>query len=342
VTRNDEIGELVDAFNRLLAKLAQQKAELRDQEEFFRLIAENIDGFAAVLDTEGRRVYASPSYARLLSQQEIPGTASFSDIHPDDRERVVSAFRQVVATGIGQQLEFSFITMHGDIRQIESRSGVIRDAAGRVTRVVVVSHDVTERKQAEEKIHYLAFHDALTKLPNRRTLYDRLRQMMAASKRSACFGALIFLDLDNFKPLNDTYGHEFGDLLLIEVAARLKSCLREMDTVARFGGDEFVVVLGDLQVSESESTAQARVVAEKIRSTLREPYLLSIPCEGKAGAGIEHRCSASIGVALFLAHQPDPDTLLKWADAAMYRAKEEGRDRICFHGSPAVATTSPA
>jgi diguanylate cyclase (GGDEF)-like protein/PAS domain S-box-containing protein len=334
VSRPDEIGELIGGFNRLLATLVEQEAALREQKEFFRLIAENIDGFVAVLDTEGRRLYNSPSYARLLGKRNISGTTSFADIHPEDRERVIRAFRQAVATGIGQRLEFRFVMADGGIRRMESRSGVIRDDAGRAKRVVVVSHDVTERKQAEDKIHHLAFHDALTQLPNRLTLDDRLRQAMAASKRSGCYGALMFIDLDNFKPLNDTCGHEFGDLLLIEVAARLKTCMREMDTVARFGGDEFVVVLSDLHADAAESTAQARTAAEKIRVTLSEPYRLTITRAGKPESSVDHQCTASIGVALFIGHLASPDSLLKWADAAMYQAKEEGRNRICCNRLP--------
>jgi diguanylate cyclase (GGDEF)-like protein len=187
----------------------------------------------------------------------------------------------------------------------------------------------------EAKIHHLAFHDTLTQLPNRLTLSDRLRQTMASSKRSGSYAALIFLDLDNFKPLNDTHGHEAGDLLLIEVANLLKTCVREMDTVARFGGDEFVVLLGALDADKAESMSQARRVAEKIRLILAEPYLLTIRQEASADETIEHRCTASIGVALFLDHEASEDDILKWADAAMYRAKEAGRNLIRFYDSKA-------
>ena len=154
---------------------------------------------------------------------------------------------------------------------------------------------------------------------------------MAASKRSGCYGALMFLDLDNFKPLNDTHGHVVGDLLLIEVADRLKACVREMDTVARFGGDEFVVMLSDLNADKAESTLQAEIVAEKIRIRLAEPYLLTIRHEGKADSTVEHLCTVSIGVTLFLNHVADQDDILKWADAAMYQAKDAGRNSIRFH-----------
>jgi diguanylate cyclase (GGDEF)-like protein/PAS domain S-box-containing protein len=196
------------------------------------------------------------------------------------------------------------------------------------------SRDIAERKTAEMQIHKLAFYDALTQLPNRRLLNDRLGQTMAASKRSDRYGALMFLDLDNFKPLNDKYGHGVGDLLLIEAARRISRCVRETDTVARFGGDEFVVMLSELDGGRAESSAQAGIIAEKIRSTLAEPYLLTIQQEGKAEITIEHHCTSSIGVALFINHEASPEDILKWADMAMYQAKEDGRDSIRFFSRP--------
>ena len=206
---------------------------------------------------------------------------------------------------------------------------------GTVTHYVGAQTDISTRKAAEDVIKNMAFYDPLTQLPNRRLLYDRLSQAMAASKRSACYGALMFLDLDNFKPLNDAHGHVVGDYLLIEVADRLHHCVREMDTVARFGGDEFVVLLGDLKADKDESTSQARLVAEKIRLALSQPYRLTTRQEGKADAIIEHHCSASIGVALFIDHETSQEDLLHWADAAMFEAKEAGRNSIRFYDSDA-------
>lgn len=211
----------------------------------------------------------------------------------------------------------------------------VKDDAGEVTNFVAALTDITARKLAEDEIRNLAFHDALTQLPNRRLLNDRLSQTMAASKRSGHYGALMFLDLDNFKPLNDTHGHEVGDLLLIEVAERLKNCVRETDTVARFGGDEFVVTLSDLNAAAAESTSQAEVAAEKIRVALSKPYALTITHEGKADTTIDHHCTVSIGVALFINHEASQDDILKWADMAMYKAKEAGRNTVRFHDSDA-------
>jgi diguanylate cyclase (GGDEF)-like protein len=202
----------------------------------------------------------------------------------------------------------------------------------------VITHiNVSERKLIEDHARQMAFHDALTELPNRRLFTDRLIQSMAASTRSGSYGALMFLDLDNFKPLNDLHGHEAGDLLLIEAAARLKAGLREMDTAARFGGDEFVVLINALDTDKSESTAQAALIAEKIRASLAEPYLLTLVAEGKKEQKLQHRCTVSIGVALFVDHHASIEEILKWADAAMYQAKAAGRDTIRYSAAASSA-----
>ncbi|WP_305074910.1 ABC transporter substrate-binding protein [Propionivibrio sp.] len=192
---------------------------------------------------------------------------------------------------------------------------------------------VIEHYQADEKIRNLAYFDALTRLPNRRMLVDRLRQAMANSRRSGCYGALMFLDLDNFKPLNDAHGHYVGDLLLVQVAERITSCVRETDTVARFGGDEFVVMLGELDESHAASEIQARGVAEKIRCILSEPFTLRIKREGEPEKVVVHCCTASIGVVLFYNHEASMDDIIKWADEAMYQAKESGRNGIRLQSS---------
>jgi diguanylate cyclase (GGDEF)-like protein len=196
---------------------------------------------------------------------------------------------------------------------------------------LAVTRDVSERKKMEEQIHQLAFYDTLTHLPNRRLMVDRLEQNMITSRRTGRYGALMFLDLDNFKPLNDTHGHVVGDLLLVEVAARLKYCVRETDSVSRFGGDEFVVMLSELDVDQAESIGQSRVVAEKIRAALSEPYLLTAQHDGLAATTIQHHCTASIGVAVFINHNASQDDIIKWADLAMYEAKAAGRNQIRFY-----------
>jgi len=305
--------------------------ELREQEQFYRMITENVDDFIAVLDLEGRRLYNSPSYSRLFGDPEaLKGTDSFAEIHPDDREHVKRVFMETVKTGIGLRIEYRFAMPDGSIRHMESCGGVIRNSLGRPSRIVVVSRDITDRIKAEDQIRNLAFYDTLTKLPNRRMFDDRLNQAMAASNRSGRYGALMFLDMDNFKPLNDQYGHSAGDLLLKEVSHRISSCVREMDTVSRFGGDEFVVMLTELDIDKKSSIAQTRIVAEKIRAILAKPYKLVLQQEGDAEKTIEYRCSSSIGVVMFIDHEYRPADLVKRADMVMYQAKEGGRNQVCF------------
>ncbi len=197
----------------------------------------------------------------------------------------------------------------------------VRNPQGEVTHYVGTMTDITERKEAEKKIEHLAFYDLLTDLPNRQLLLDRLHQAMMGSYRSHHMGALLFIDLDNFKILNDTCGHDTGDQLLIEVARRLITCVREGDTISRLGGDEFVVMLEDLNENPAEAAAQAKAVAEKIKAVLNRPYLI---------ADREHHSTPSIGATLFSGTDNSVDELLKQADIAMYQAKTAGRNTLRF------------
>jgi diguanylate cyclase (GGDEF)-like protein/PAS domain S-box-containing protein len=199
-------------------------------------------------------------------------------------------------------------------------SAVMRED-GVVSHYVGTHHDITERKIAEERIKELAFFDALTRLPNRTLLLDRLKQAITASARSEACGALLFIDLDHFKTLNDTLGHDKGDLLLQQVAQRLAASVLESDTVARVGGDEFVVVLGSLHANREEAASQTEAQGEKILSVLGVPYQLG---------EIEYRSTASIGATVFTGQQASIDELLKQADLAMYKSKERGRNAVCF------------
>ncbi len=217
----------------------------------------------------------------------------------------------------------------GEIYPVWLTITAVTDHDGRVTHFVGTYADITERKEAEERIRNLAFYDPLTSLPNRRLLLDRLHQAQAGSGRSGRHGALLFIDLDNFKIINDTQGHIVGDMLLTEVAQRLGECVREGDTVARLGGDEFVVLLEDLSTELSHSAAQAEAVGEKIFAAINRPYILR---------GREHHSSPSIGVSLFLGHREDSEELLKRADLAMYQAKSAGRNTIRFF-DPAMQAT---
>ncbi len=214
---------------------------------------------------------------------------------------------------------------HFELRIGDTQRAFVADISLALTgdkRVVMfMVQDITERRQSEEEIHRLAFYDALTSLPNRRLLQERLLQSMSLSTRSGRHGAVMFIDLDNFKTLNDTQGHDVGDELLREVALRLTRNVREGDTVARLGGDEFVVTLEALSSQEEEAASHAETVAEKIRTELSQPYQLR---------GVEHSSSPSIGVSLYRGHQSSLDDVMKQADLAMYQAKSSGRNRVCF------------
>jgi diguanylate cyclase (GGDEF)-like protein/PAS domain S-box-containing protein len=197
----------------------------------------------------------------------------------------------------------------------------VKGSDGGVTHYVGTLIDITQRKAAEADIEHLAFYDQLTQLPNRRLLLDRLRQALATSARSRRQGAILFIDLDDFKTLNDTKGHDLGDLLLQQVARRLLTCVRAGDTVARLGGDEFVVMLEDLSDSADAAANRAEIVGEKILAAFAPPYEL---------AGQEHHSTGSIGVTLFSDARETVDDLLKRADLAMYKAKEGGRNTLRF------------
>jgi diguanylate cyclase (GGDEF)-like protein/PAS domain S-box-containing protein len=198
----------------------------------------------------------------------------------------------------------------------------VKNAQGSVAQYVAIFSDITLRKQEEEEIRSMAFYDALTRLPNRRLFLERFQAALASSARYGDHGALLFIDLDNFKQLDDTQGHDYGDLLLVEVALRIKACVREIDTVARMGGDEFVVLLENLGSVREDAALKAGLVAEKIREALSQPYLLK-ECE--------HSSSPSIGIGLYQGNAESMEELLKCADTAMYQAKSAGRNTVRYY-----------
>jgi diguanylate cyclase (GGDEF)-like protein/PAS domain S-box-containing protein len=220
-----------------------------------------------------------------------------------------------------RDLELHRLDAHGQPYWVSVSGTPIFDAKGQFRGYRGIGRDISTRKSAEDETQRLAFYDTLTGLPNRRLLTDRLSHAQGTSARNRRFGALLFIDLDNFKDLNDTLGHDVGDQLLEQVALRLVSCLREGDTAARFGGDEFVVMLEDLSEDETEAASQAELVAEKILARLNAPYEL---------VGRQHNSSPSIGITLFCGSGLSVDELLKRADVAMYQAKAAGRNTLRF------------
>jgi diguanylate cyclase (GGDEF)-like protein/PAS domain S-box-containing protein len=207
----------------------------------------------------------------------------------------------------------------------------VTDEKGRVVNYVASFTDITQRKAAEDQIRQLAFFDPLTGLPNRRMLMDRLQHALAGSARTGNSGALLFIDLDHFKTLNDTLGHDKGDLLLQQVAQRLLTCVREDDTVARLGGDEYVVMLESLGAVREDAATQATLVGEKILTALNQPYRL---------AAIDFHSTPSVGIALFQGHETSIEDLLKQADLAMYQAKNAGRNGMRFFDPQMQAAVS--
>jgi len=329
-------------FTAFVADISERKkaeAAMQESEQKFRLIAENTSDGITIFDKHGRIQYVSPSVIRQLGyseQEELArtGVEVFSILHPDDRDAVFARLDEAIK-GKHKSLTYFYRVKHQDGHYFwrEDNVSLIFDGDQAYGGAYVISRDITERKRLEEQVRQLAFFDPLTKLPNRRMLGDRLSQTMALSKRSGRYAAVMVLDLDNFKPLNDQHGHLVGDLLLIEAASRLSSCLRAVDTVARFGGDEFVVVLAELDVDKAESKAQAQVIAEKIRTSLSAPYVMTHRKKGGIEITVEHQCSASIGVVLFVNHETPHADILQWADAAMYQAKDAGRNAIRFYAT---------
>ncbi len=304
----------------------QVMAKLRESEERFRqmferhsavmLLIEPSSGFIVDANPAAADFYGYPlSNLRGMSIDSISALGDDVKAH-DPRAAIVQERNYCV---------FEHWLANGERRTVEVYSSPL--SFKNKSLLFSIVHDITERKLAEAQIRNLAFYDALTQLPNRRLLNDRLDQAIATNKRNGLTAALMFLDLDNFKPLNDICGHEVGDQLLVEAARRINSCIRETDTAARFGGDEFVVMLGDLDADAAESAVQAGEVAEKMRAALSEPYLLTVAHDGNVDGTVEHHCSASIGVVVFN-HPAIREEVLKWADTAMYAAKSGGRNRI--------------
>ncbi len=324
------------AFYRRQLQMLEQRAELRRLQRINAMVFTSSPVAIAVADQRGVIVSVNAEYERVTGYRgpELTGRSLFELLTRDSATLFAERSSRLPLDGQpGSERAIANFEVEQRCRDgasiwMEVSPTPECNARGTLTGYHYICRNISERKQMEDRVRQLALHDALTQLPNRRLLADRLHQTMAANSRSRRYAALMFLDLDNFKPLNDAHGHGAGDLLLVEVARRLQGCVREADTVARFGGDEFVVMLAELSRERDESEAQALAIAEKVRDALAAPYRLA--SGNAAGTLIEHRCSASIGVALFLGHEASQDEVLKWADAAMYEAKTTRRG-IHFH-----------
>jgi diguanylate cyclase (GGDEF)-like protein/PAS domain S-box-containing protein len=328
----DQIGliENYAAMASLAIERSRTSEALRLHDAAFNCIANAM----IITDREARVVWVNQAFSDLTgyAAKEAIGHSCSELLKSGQHEKqFYEEMWQTMLSGKAWYGELINRRKDGTLYHEETAITPLRDKNNQITHFVALKQDITTRKATEEHLKNMAFYDPLTQLPNRRLLIDRLGQTMAASKRSGHYGALMFLDLDNFKPLNDEHGHDVGDLLLMEAARRLVSCVREEDTIARFGGDEFVVLLKELDADKAVSNAQASGVAEKIRTALAEPYRLELLQAENGKAAIEHRCTASIGVALFVNHEFDREDILKWADVAMYQAKAAGRNTIRFY-----------
>ena len=339
------LHSLQEQNSALQALVAERTQALHDSQALYRLLTEDAQDVLWRTDARLIVTYISPADERLrgFRADEVVGRHVF-EMFTEEGVAVVKAMiqRRAQEEASGTPVGFlNFQVQHrckdGRLIWGEVMSKTDRNAQGEIIGYHGITREITERKRLEEQVRQLAFHDPLTRLANRRLMLDHLEQAMSASKRSHHHGALLFLDLDNFKSLNDTHGHSVGDLLLIEVAERLKACVREADTVARFGGDEFVVLLCELDTQPAEASEQAIAVAEKIRIRLSDLYVLQAAPSGPATGTIEHQCTASIGVAIFRGRDESQSSVIDRADAAMYQAKKDGRNRIRLAPCPVEA-----
>jgi diguanylate cyclase (GGDEF)-like protein/PAS domain S-box-containing protein len=298
----------------------QVEAALRESEEKFRQLAENIPEIFWITDVRQRKLhYLSPGFETLTGmriEEVVHRPRSWLQVvHPDDRERVRLARKALPHAAF--DVEYRIVRPDGGIRWIHDQAFPVCDEHGDVYRIAGIGADVTHRKEAEKKLIYLAHYDGLTGLPNRVLFFDRLRQSIAHSARREQPSAVIFLDVDRFKVVNDTLGHAIGDDLLKGVAQRLLACVRTGDTVARFSGDEFVLIANDLHSPED-----ARAIAQKVLQAFSQPFRIE---------GHEIFVSMSMGISMYPADSEDEQGLVKDADTAMYRAKESGRNNFQFY-----------
>jgi diguanylate cyclase (GGDEF)-like protein/PAS domain S-box-containing protein len=306
--------------------------EMRRVEADLRVSATAFESQEAMVITDHQNLIVRCNQAFLAqtgySAQELVGNTP--DLLRSDNQPLAfhTALKAVVKEAGNWHGEIWIRRKNGEVFPSLHTITAVRGAAGRVTHYVGMHTDITERKATELEIQKLAFYDPLTNLPNRRLMMDRLHHALANSARSGLMGAVFFIDLDNFKTLNDTRGHDQGDKLLQQVALRLQACMREEDTVARLGGDEFVVMLEAVNTEAIDAANQAKTVGEKILLALNAPYEL---------AGADYRNTPSIGVALFTGRDESVDDLLKYADVAMYQAKAAGRNTLRFF-DPAMQT----
>ena len=325
--------EYVRANNIALEEIVQERTKgLLQSEAKLNTILDSVEAYIYIKDAQYRYLYANKKTCDLFGV--VLGELIGHEDHEFFDEKTAKNIRKVDSEVIEYARKVTLEETNTDKQTGISTTYLstkmpLSNDDGSIYALCGISTDITERKKTEELIKELAFHDALTHLPNRRMFDERFTFLLAHAKRSHQWGALLVIDLDNFKPLNDAFGHKAGDLLLTDVAARLNACVRQSDIVARFGGDEFIVALGDLGKDEEGAKVEAMKVASKILFHVRAPYVLLLDEEGNDKM-ITHECTASIGVTLFGYDKQNKEHIFSEADKAMYCAKQKGRNCIEF------------
>jgi len=305
-------------------QVKQKTAQLLGSQERLNTILNSVDAFIYIKDTQLRYQYANSKVCALFGRPLAQVIGQTDSVFFDRATATKLRVNDLRVIEHGDRVEEEEVNRSADGKVVRSYVSVklpLRDTHGNIYALCGISTDMTKRKQSEEAIHQLAFYDPLTGLPNRRLLHDRVQQLLMTFERTPMGAALMFIDVDNFKDINDTLGHDAGDALLRQMAQRMQECIRAQDTLARQGGDEFVVMLTDLSRSLDEAAQEARLVAQKLLKRLCLPYEVDDRvCQS----------SVSIGVALIDSHKPSREEVFKQADLAMYQAKAAGRNTVRF------------
>jgi diguanylate cyclase (GGDEF)-like protein/PAS domain S-box-containing protein len=320
-----------------LSSVQEKLESIKDELKYYKFALDQ-HAIVAITDVQGKIIFANQKFCTVsgYSREELLGQNHRILNSGTHSKEFFKEMYQNIARGKTWHGEICNRAKDGSLYWVLTSIIPFLDHYGKPIRYIAIRTDITQRKKDEDLIHQLAFYDPLTKLANRRLLLDRLEQATNLSARTQEYSALLFLDLDKFKPLNDTFGHAIGDILLKEVAVRLNDCVRKVDTVSRFGGDEFVVLLNELGSERKAAKQNAYLIAEKILNSLNRPYFLPSSDHKK----ITHICSSSIGVVHFVGLDASVDEIINQADAAMYQVKNNGRNGIVFFDDLDVGISS--